>query len=607
MTASLYAAGGNLTAAAALASLGAPSSSSSAYPSTGAVAAAAATAPPPPKARPSHHAPIESLIRDKPSQRALAELCLQLRRGQLKGAENVATATAKLLRSVASAAKFTSLQQLIDILKAAGRALQASQPREQTIGNITRRVVHLLREEARIAINEAHEGNPPGPSAAIASPQSLTRSLTGLTLSPTAQAPQPIGFPSSSPLVSPGTVPSIAAATPPAGNTVSSRPGPSPLRNDSAFVHGSFSISDLVAAGAMATPALATPADSSYASTPHGPLSRSGSGFFNQHSLHVQGGSHISQFSVTEDPDGEAMAEAQDNDDDDDDEDDDDDVEASDVDGSHGASHDSDSESEADVSRSTGQLHHKSSSMTATATTTANKKSDMGAYWLKPLVVQAIQEMLLELEEADENIAKDARDHIHSGEVILTLGYSKTTEAFFKAAAKDRKFTVIVAETAPLYTGHTLARSLSSAKISTLLIPDSNIFAVMPRVSKVVLGGHAILANGGLLTSPGALPISLAARSHSTPIVVLAATYKISPEWETIDDFISHRDGGSPDAILDFSTLPNVVECAEVVNPQWDYIAPELVDVFITNVGEHPSSYIYRLVKENYDGADVVL
>lgn len=35
--------------------------------------------------------------------------------------------------------------------------------------------------------------------------------------------------------------------------------------------------------------------------------------------------------------------------------------------------------------------------------------------------------------------------------MILTLGYSKTVEAFLKQAFRDRKFTVIVAESAPSY------------------------------------------------------------------------------------------------------------------------------------------------------------
>lgn len=43
-----------------------------------------------------------------------------------------------------------------------------------------------------------------------------------------------------------------------------------------------------------------------------------------------------------------------------------------------------------------------------------------------------------------------ALEHIHSNEVIMTVGRSRTVEAFLKdAARKKRKFHVIVAECAP--------------------------------------------------------------------------------------------------------------------------------------------------------------
>ena len=496
--------------------------------------------------------PLESLVKDKPSQRLITELSLQLRRGQLRGPQPVAEATCKLLRSVASAAKFTSLQELIDIIKRVGRELQSAQPQERVVGNITRRVVHLLREEAKIAINEAEavalgDGNGDGGSASA-----LADSVASLQLAPHAHHHQ---YPSS--------------ASSSASASASARPGPTPLRRDSAFVHGSFSISDLVAAGAMANSSsnITTPAD-----TP-ATLSRSGSGFFNQSagpaSFHAQ---HASELSVIEDPDGEALAEAQD----------------AQLDDNHTAS-DSDSDSDHDDER------------------VPRAGAGAGAYWLKPVVVQAIQEMLDELEAVSENISKDARDHIHSGEVILTLGHSRTAESFFRAAAKDRKFTVIVAETAPLYTGHALARALSAAGISTLLIPDSSVFAVLPRVSKVVIGAHAILANGGLLSYPGSSSTALAARAHTTPIVVLAGTFKICPEWASLESGITSEAPAGPAQLLDPATAPSIAQQAELVNPMWDYVQPELVDVFITNVGEHPPSYVYRLVKENYDVADLVL
>lgn len=52
-------------------------------------------------------------------------------------------------------------------------------------------------------------------------------------------------------------------------------------------------------------------------------------------------------------------------------------------------------------------------------------------------------------ESTTDNIAMQALEHIHSNEVIMTIGYSHTVEAFLKEAARKRKFHVIVAECAP--------------------------------------------------------------------------------------------------------------------------------------------------------------
>lgn len=47
-----------------------------------------------------------------------------------------------------------------------------------------------------------------------------------------------------------------------------------------------------------------------------------------------------------------------------------------------------------------------------------------------------------------QNVDADPINQLRS-ETILTMGHSKTVEAFLKQAYKDRKFTVVVAESAP--------------------------------------------------------------------------------------------------------------------------------------------------------------
>lgn len=50
-----------------------------------------------------------------------------------------------------------------------------------------------------------------------------------------------------------------------------------------------------------------------------------------------------------------------------------------------------------------------------------------------------------------------------------------------------------------------MATNLGKAKIETILISDAAIFAMMSRVSKVIIGTHSVLANGGLRAACGAM------------------------------------------------------------------------------------------------------
>ena len=208
----------------------------------------------------------------------------------------------------------------------------------------------------------------------------------------------------------------------------------------------------------------------------------------------------------------------------------------------------------------------------------------------------------------DTNISKDARDHIHSGEVILTVGNSATVRNFLRSAAKHRKFITVVPESAPGFAGHQMARALSAAGLSVLLVPDSNLYALMPRVSKVLLGARCVLANGGILAAIGAKLVAMAAREHATPVVALAGVYRVSPDWTWVGpERLASGNQGAVSEVVNYATSARLADEAEIVNPLWDYVEPSQLDVIITNVGEHPPSYVYRLIQENYHEQDVNL
>lgn len=72
---------------------------------------------------------------------------------------------------------------------------------------------------------------------------------------------------------------------------------------------------------------------------------------------------------------------------------------------------------------------------------------------------------------------------------------------------------LIIAEAAPGMEGHKLAQNLiKTPNISITLIPDSNIYAMMARVNKVIFSPLAIMADGGSIANSGLLMVATAAK-----------------------------------------------------------------------------------------------
>jgi len=166
-----------------------------------------------------------------------------------------------------------------------------------------------------------------------------------------------------------------------------------------------------------------------------------------------------------------------------------------------------------------------------------------------------------------------------------------------------------LARSSPSYGGHDIARSLSSSGISTFLVPDSSIYALMSRVSKVILGAHAILTDGGMFAVTGSLLTATAARAHSTPVMVCAGQFKLTPLWNLYHEY-GALDFADPSGVLGFEE-GDLVDKVNVVNPYYDYVRPDLVDVYVTNEyvcllsspyvltdiitsGDHPPPSMYR-------------
>lgn len=246
---------------------------------------------------------------------------------------------------------------------------------------------------------------------------------------------------------------------------------------------------------------------------------------------------------------------------------------------------------------------------------------------IKAEVLEGIREILDELDQVDDQIAGFALDHIHDDEVILTHTSSLTVQKFLLHAARKRKFTVVFVEGYPNDSAETHStllhgrtkhvdpeedeeesrwKTLTSLGATVVMIPDSAVYAVMPRVNKVILSVHTVLANGGLVAAAGAKIIAKAAKMHQTPVIVLSGVYKLSPIYPfDLEELIEYGDASKviPSQERDADWSKKV----EVVNPLYDYVPADLVGLYITNLGGHAPSYLYRIVADHYNTEDITL
>lgn len=219
-------------------------------------------------------------------------------------------------------------------------------------------------------------------------------------------------------------------------------------------------------------------------------------------------------------------------------------------------------------------------------------------------IISEIGYLLDSLRSTSSDINEQSDDHIINNDIILTSNYSGQLLEFLIQASKNKTFHVIVAESGPSMSGKQMANSLSKVGIKTTVIDDNSIFAIMPRVNKVIIGTRAVMANGGLISYNGVYNICLAAQTYSIPIVVVAGIFKLTPMYPF--DHETFNEQLSPDKIYNCEYEGNI-ENITFNSPAYDYIPPEFITIFVTNEGSQNPSYIYRLFNENFSQQDYFL
>ena len=138
------------------------------------------------------------------------------------------------------------------------------------------------------------------------------------------------------------------------------------------------------------------------------------------------------------------------------------------------------------------------------------------------------------VELAGKAISEEAGKMIEDSDVILTYGFSSLVKRILlEAHAAGKKFRVVVLDAHPHCDGLELLRRLVAARIPTTYMLISAAPYIMPEVTKVLLGAHALLANGNVMSRVGASQVALVAKAHNVPVLVCCETYKFCEKVQT--------------------------------------------------------------------------
>ncbi|KAF1973908.1 nagb/rpia/CoA transferase-like protein [Bimuria novae-zelandiae CBS 107.79] len=142
---------------------------------------------------------------------------------------------------------------------------------------------------------------------------------------------------------------------------------------------------------------------------------------------------------------------------------------------------------------------------------------------------------------AQKLIRDQALTKILPGDVILTYASSSIVEQTLLQAHKAGvPFTVIVVDSKPLFEGKTLARKLANQGINVRYYLITGASHAVKDASKVFLGAHAMMSNGRLYSRVGTALVSMLARAHSLPVIVLCESVKFT-EKVALDSIVGNE------------------------------------------------------------------
>lgn len=198
---------------------------------------------------------------------------------------------------------------------------------------------------------------------------------------------------------------------------------------------------------------------------------------------------------------------------------------------------------------------------------------------------------------AQQVLAGMAADKINDGDIILTYARSSTVERTLKqAATSGKKFSVVVADSSPLYEGKALLTELVGAGIPCEYMLFNSLETGMNLANKVMLGAAAVMSNGAVLSRAGTAACAMSASLAHVPVIVCSETYKFHERVQL--DSIMNNELADPRQISANRNSLNIV---------YDLTTSDFINVVITEVGALPPTSVPVVLREFRGQNELVL
>lgn len=207
--------------------------------------------------------------------------------------------------------------------------------------------------------------------------------------------------------------------------------------------------------------------------------------------------------------------------------------------------------------------------------------------------IKSIKDYLKEFDQIQEPLIKNVSNIILDGEIIAVMGYRDLCiDSLIDAKKENKIFSVIIIEIDEKNKSETnIVKSLlDKNNIKNMIISFASVFSILPKINRILIECESAFQDGSILTKTGGDLIAVSAKEFSIPIVSITPLYKISNniyfKQEVYNIF-----KGSNNFFMDY---------VEVVNIEFDFIKNDYIDLHITQDGESPTNYFYRICNELY-------